>query len=346
MEQTGFVTSKYELMLSSYSTFPNFLFEVPDYKSLTSDAKILYLKLFNLSSLSIKNKWIDSNGHVFVHCTNENVQDFLGCKNQKAGKVFKELEAVDLIMRKHQGLGKPDLIFLKVPYAFIRGKSNAQSHSKECAKYIPGDVKENTTNAEVKSQEMCNSHSNHNNHKNTDLNYTYFNSSSSESSHDKHEPIPYDPMIDDIEDRSLVTEHILEKLEISVIKERNPDNHNLVDIIVSILEDVECSKENTIRCGKEEKPTETVKAQMRKLTSAHIQSIIDSFRKQRMKVINIRAYLLTALFNASLMPSSYCSTQESTQSQNPNVRTDAEKLEAMRLMYAHLQRLDQSDTEK
>ena len=92
MEQTGFVTSKYELMLSTYSTFPNFLFEVPDYKSLTSDAKILYLKLFNLSSLSIKNKWIDSNGHVFVHCTNENVQDFWDAKIKKREKCSKNLK--------------------------------------------------------------------------------------------------------------------------------------------------------------------------------------------------------------------------------------------------------------
>ena len=43
----------------------------------------------------------------------QEVMDALGCADNKATKLFRELEKFGLIERKRRGLGKPDLIYVK-----------------------------------------------------------------------------------------------------------------------------------------------------------------------------------------------------------------------------------------
>ena len=43
----------------------------------------------------------------------QEVMDALGCADNKATKLFRELEKFGLIERKRRGLGKPNLIYVK-----------------------------------------------------------------------------------------------------------------------------------------------------------------------------------------------------------------------------------------
>ena len=107
-------------------------------------------------SLSQKNGWTDDYGRVYIVFTVEEIMSSLGCQNQKANKLMYELEKkCGLIERKRQGLGKPNLIYVK---NFI---DNSKSQIKKCENHTSGNVK-NT------HQEMLKSHTN-----NTDINNVY-----------------------------------------------------------------------------------------------------------------------------------------------------------------------------
>ena len=65
-------------------------------------------------SLSAKNGWLDQEGRVYIVYTVEDIMDALSCASQKAMKLLNELdEKRGLIERKRQGLGKPNLIYVK-----------------------------------------------------------------------------------------------------------------------------------------------------------------------------------------------------------------------------------------
>ena len=70
----------------------------------------------------------------------QEVMDALGCADNKATKLFRELEKFGLIERKRRGLGKPNLIYVKNfadPRCRNRGKNGsgaADSAQQETAK--------------------------------------------------------------------------------------------------------------------------------------------------------------------------------------------------------------------
>jgi len=67
-------------------------------------------------SLSIKNKWYDDTGRVYIYYTVEEICDSLTCKRDKAMKLLGELDTgkgVGLIERIKQGQGRPTRIYVK-----------------------------------------------------------------------------------------------------------------------------------------------------------------------------------------------------------------------------------------
>ena len=77
---------------------PKALFE-EKYKSVSTDAKMLYGLLLDRMYLSVKNGWIDKQGRAYQYFTIKSVQE--------------KLQTADLILRKRQGQGKPNMIYLK-----------------------------------------------------------------------------------------------------------------------------------------------------------------------------------------------------------------------------------------
>ena len=98
----------------SFFRIPKILFTDEQFKSVSAEAKILYGILLDRMSLSRKNGWLDENGRVYIIYTVDEVMEALGCAAQKAVKLLAELESkAGLIERKRQGLGKPNLLFVK-----------------------------------------------------------------------------------------------------------------------------------------------------------------------------------------------------------------------------------------
>jgi len=108
----------------SFYRIPKALFTEPNFRELSTDAKVLYGILLDRMSLSLKNQWLDAQNKVYIIFTVDEIMDALNCANQKATRLMVELEKqAGLIERKRQGLGRPNLIYVKNFAATINGMS-------------------------------------------------------------------------------------------------------------------------------------------------------------------------------------------------------------------------------
>lgn len=81
---------------------------------MTSTAKSLYMILLDRRCLSESNgrDWKDEYGCTFIYFTIEEMMYLLQLGNKKINGLLKELESYGLIYRRHQGLGKPNKIYV------------------------------------------------------------------------------------------------------------------------------------------------------------------------------------------------------------------------------------------
>ena len=128
---------------------PKLLSTGEQFRTLSMEAKLLYGILLDRVSLSLRHGWVDEQNHVYIIYTIEQIMNEMNCSNKKAVTMLSELEKkVALIEKKRQGLGKPNLIYVK----------NFFTANQPDCEY---DQPENTLdvdNLEMESSEMSNVH--------------------------------------------------------------------------------------------------------------------------------------------------------------------------------------------
>ena len=72
----------------------------------------------------------------------------------------------------------------------------------------------------------------------------------------------------------------------------------LINSIVHVLVDFYITQNNVIKINNEMKPKEVIKAVYHKLTYWHIEHVINKFKEQSNKIIFVKSYLRTILYNA------------------------------------------------
>ncbi len=87
------------------------------------------------------------------------------------------------------------------------------------------------------------------------------------------------------------------------------------DEVVGVMLDVMCSQKGTVRVNGEELPAEQVKKRFLELKKAHIEHVLGTLESNAGNVRNIRAYLITALYNA---PTAVYSARSSPNNASPN----------------------------
>lgn len=95
---------------------PKVLFTNTQFKSLSCEAKLLYGLLLDRMQLSIKNRWLDEEGKVYIYFSQEQISGMMGCGLKKVGNLLAELDSrkgIGLITRIRQGLGRPDRIYVR-----------------------------------------------------------------------------------------------------------------------------------------------------------------------------------------------------------------------------------------
>lgn len=125
----------------AFYRMPKALFTDERFSGLSFEAKSLYGVLLDRMCLSAKNGWLDKNNRVYIIYPVEELGILLGAGRDKVRRLLGMLDTekgCGLIERKHQGLGKPDIIFVR---NFIEKESETD---KESAKNSCGKSVENS----------------------------------------------------------------------------------------------------------------------------------------------------------------------------------------------------------
>ena len=113
--------------------------------------------------------------------------------------------------------------------------------------------------------------------------------------------------MDGMDMRSRYEELIRDNLELDILAQSSRLDMDRINEMVEIMLDVVCSTKPTIRINGEDMPQQVVKSRFLKLNSSHIEYILDAMRDCPSDIRNIRAYMLTVLYNASLTIDNYYS---------------------------------------
>lgn len=124
----------------------------------------------------------------------------------------------------------------------------------------------------------------------------------------KYQSINLDGM-DRMDEREQYRELIRDNLEIDFLSQNRRYDIDRLNEIVEIMLDAVCSTSPTIRINGEDMPQPVVKSRFLKLDSGHIEYVLQSMADCPSDIRNIRAYLLTALYNASLTIDNYYSAR-------------------------------------
>ena len=218
----------------SYFRVPKILFRDIKFKDLSTDAKTLYGILLDRMGLSVKNGWLDEQGRVYIIFPVQEVMDALGYADNKATKLFRELEKFGLIERKRRGLGKPNLIYVK-NFADPRFRNREKNGSGA---------------ADSAQQETAKSRGNK-----TEWNKT-----------EGSEPDPFSSDAEDESDeRTRLEAYFMQSLEVDLLLRACPDEEDTIHQIVNLLVDTCSSKRRMLRVAGDDKPAEVVRSRFMKL---------------------------------------------------------------------------------
>ncbi|MFB0921310.1 MAG: DUF6017 domain-containing protein [Oscillospiraceae bacterium] len=278
----------------SFYRIPKILITDPHFKTLSTDSKLLYGLMLDRMSLSYKNGWMDEENRVYIYYTLDDVMDQLGCKTDKAVKLFAELDAekgIGLIERIKQGQGKPAKIYVKrfVLNVEVKTSEKPKSRSRENRSQGPGKP-EVQASEKPRSRPLENriadcefSERNNTENINTDFSETDLLIYPACGADDEMDVIALRNEIkENIEYGTLVTQYGREDLD------------GLVELILETL----CRPGKTIRISGAEFPASFVKDRFRKIGQFQVEYVMDCMKNNTTKVCNIKAYLLAALYNS------------------------------------------------
>ena len=268
----------------SFLRVPKILLQNDTFKGISAEAKLLYSILFDRTELSNRNGWRDDQDRVYIIFTIAEITESMNCGNKKAIQLLDELEhKAGLIERKRQGLGKPNLIYVKSFYRTV--DKYGERHFLKC---------QNDTSESVKatSLEVSESHSNKTNDKKTDLNDTDPSFLPGRESKRNDAYAQYEA-------------YFREELEIPILIQGNRTEKETLEGILDLLAETCSSRRKTIRIAGDDKPIEIVKGRLMKLNSLHIQYVLDCLKENTTYVRDMKQYLLTTLFNAPVTIDSY-----------------------------------------
>ena len=272
----------------SFYRIPKVLFTEERFKAISAEAKVLYGLLLDRMSLSAKNGWQDKENRVYIIFTIEDIMEAMGCADQKAGKLLYELESkCGLIERKRQGLGKPNLIYVK---NFV---TPSESRFLNRENHDSGEVK-------ITDQEPLKSRSNNTENNNTERSDTdSFPFTSFREDHGR------ETKRSDVNQRDRYREIISENISYGILLQDYPLDRDILTEILELMVDTVCTTRSTVRISGDDKPAEVVKSQFLKLDSEHIRFVMDGLKDNTTRIRNMRQYLLATLYNAPLTIGNY-----------------------------------------
>ena len=277
----------------SFYRFPKHLMTGAQFKRLSMDAKVLYGLMLDRMGLSAKNGWHDELGRVYIFYTVAEIQEDFNCGHDRVLRMLAELDAekgIGLIERKKQGQGKPTMIYVK------------QFTQTELPPIpSPQDQSEHFRLRESRSQEIEETEVQTSDNPPSRLRETrsadFGQSERSKNNKNQTDFSNNDPSIH-LSDGREIEEQVRDQIDYPLLSVQYP--YDDPDCILQLICDVLTSTAETIRIGNENIPTPKVQTRFRRLDFEHVAYVLDSLRETTSKIKNIRAYLLTALYNSPL----------------------------------------------
>lgn len=311
----------------SFYRIPKILLTDRRYKSVSMEAKVLYGLMLDRMGLSVRSGWLDSEGRVYIYFTLEDALTMLGCGKDKAVRLFKELDVtggIGLIERRKQGQGRPARIYVKnfIPSPVSEEcapepePEEPQAQTSEKPKSaLPGAAAVLTSEIpksalpENRSQDCGKSAA-----IKTDKNKTEW----SDTEPSIHPPAPTPQLTRRQRDRTdrigqmdSYRALIHENISYGNLIRDHPYEADLIDGYVELMVEVCCTRRETVRVNQEDVPTQIVRSRFLKLDREHILYVMESMQRNTTQVGNIRAYTLSALYNAPVTITPYYIAQVS-----------------------------------
>lgn len=101
-----------EVLENVFYQIPKELFTNPAYNNLDSNSILLYGLLLDRLSVSMKNKWIDKEGNIYLIYSRKEAQKMLKLSDKPVSKAFKKLEEAKLIYEIRSGFKKHNIIYV------------------------------------------------------------------------------------------------------------------------------------------------------------------------------------------------------------------------------------------
>lgn len=296
----------------SFIRIPRVLLVDQLFSPLSIQSKILYGVLLDRMGISMRNGWFDELNRVYIIYQISEIQEDLGFSKKKAIDYLTELEQFGLVEKKRRGRGLPSILYVKsfmtrdaISRSVETGNSepiisisrSAEIDTSRGSQIAPLEVPESTLLEVPKSAPLMS---------NNNINNTYMSNIPSNQILST-EGTEVQSGCDEDEMRSVraYAEIISENLELEILKQGHGYDVELLDGIYDLILEVVVSKSPTTVIASNEYPTELVKSKFLKLTSMHVEYVMDCFNQNSTKVRNIKKYLLAALFNAPSTISGY-----------------------------------------
>ena len=270
----------------SYFRIPRLLVRSKKFKTLSTEAKLLYGLMLDRMGLSAKHGWYDELGRVYIYYTLDEIQADLMCGHNKAVRLLAELDSgkcgFALIERVKQGQGRPAKIYVK--------------------KFTTTDVPETPSPAPIPDFPESEMQTSQNQTSRLPILGSQDFPKEEVSYLDNNYPdLSYpDPSISPAKppgnggrliERWSLKESVRNQIEYDALCTQYAAED--VDALVELIVEIQSSTADAIRLGKEQIPIEIIKERFRQLTQ-----MLDSLRTTTTQINNIKAYLLTALYNA------------------------------------------------
>ena len=324
----------------TFYRIPKILFTAECFKTISCEAKVLYGLLLDRMSLSIKNRWFDEEDRVYIIFTVEEIAELMNCGTQKAVRLLKELDSekgIGLVEKRRLGLGNPNVIYVKnfmvkqpkkeekEPEKPVNTQ-NCENHNsrvvkttiQECPKsQFKNDENHNSGIVKITTLECPKSQSNNTDINNTDFSENeYSDTESSETDFNETDNILSNlshlsvrktaGMIDMVEEMEAYRKIIRENISYECFADSRYRQQEEVDELVELMVEVMVMPDNsTVRIGGVDKPVVIVKNRFMKVEHGHIEYVVGCLEKNTSKVGNIRAYLLTTLYNSTMTIENY-----------------------------------------
>ena len=274
------------------------------FKDISNNAKLLYGLMLDRMSLSARSGWFDEENRVFIKYAITSIMEDLNCSKMTAVGALKELNEIGLIDMVQES-GKANIIYVKnfvsqekpqpldrskkqtgknsVPVTVDQSKNKTGSNNRPVQKEDEVEIYTGTC-PEIGQPPVEKLDPNNTKVNNIKLNNT-------------------NPIIQSAEDMMDETEAYMELIRENIdydvlMSDPKWRERDMYEELYQLICEVVCVPRKTIRIAGQEYPYNLVKGKFLKLNSSHLQYVIGYMERNTTKVSNIKAYLITALYNA------------------------------------------------